>query len=401
MVIARKTLALLEQHLHEHAGLELPGWIVQSRVRARMSSLGLDADAYVGLVTSRRGAAERDSLVEALRVGETRFFRHRPQVDAVLEVVIPAWRARRTKNPRVWSAGCATGEEPYTLALVLARALAPAIFAPTIYATDVSAEAIVVAQRATYCEAALDHVPEAFRDGLVVDGASVRVRRDIARLVTFEQKNLADPGQPRGFDLVWCRNVLIYFGPTARRRVLEELVESLAPGGFLFLGYSETLRDIPGLTAVRWNDQVLWEKTASAAPFARASTRSASMRSAPMIPSGDDSGVGHGEPLVARERGPSAVPPSAKKSTPEAVVRFSTGDLAALASEIRNALRARGLSRLTVDLDDAEFIDDDVAPVLHRAVVLAEARDIVLELRATRPGAQRWLRRNRLRGGEP
>jgi hypothetical protein len=125
------------------------------------------------------------------------------------------------------------------------------------------------------------------------------------------------------------------------------------------------------------------------------------MRSAPEIPSGDDSEAGRiGESNVANESRPRAVSTAAKKSASEAVVRFSKGEPDALASEIRRALRAPGLTRLTVDLDDAEFIEDDFAPVLHRAVALAEARGIVLELRATRPGAQRWLRRNRLRGGD-
>ena len=75
-------------------------------------------------------------------------------------------------------------------------------------------------------------------------GDVVRVRPEVTALVTFRQQNLADADLPRGFDLVWCRNVLIYFGPEARMRVLEKIVASLAPGGFLFVGYSETLRDV-------------------------------------------------------------------------------------------------------------------------------------------------------------
>src|SRR6185369_8238761 len=98
----------------------------------------LGAEAYLDLVRSARGAPELAALVEAVRVGETRFFRHRPHVDALLDVVIPAWRERGERSPRIWSAGCATGEEAYTLALVLGRALPRPAFTPAILATDVS-----------------------------------------------------------------------------------------------------------------------------------------------------------------------------------------------------------------------------------------------------------------------
>ena len=123
MGLARDILDGLERRLHAHAGFDLPEWIVEARALSRMSALDLGAQAYLDLVSSPRGAAELSALVEAVRVGETRFFRHRPQVDALLEVVVPAWRERGERSPRVWSAGCATGEEAYTLALVLGRAL--------------------------------------------------------------------------------------------------------------------------------------------------------------------------------------------------------------------------------------------------------------------------------------
>ncbi len=260
MGLARDILSGLEECLHDHAGFDLPRWVVEARALARMSALDLGASAYLELVNSPGGAEELRALVEAVRVGETSFFRHRPQVDALLEVVVPAWRDRDHRSPRVWSAGCATGEEPYTLAMVLARALPRPACAPTILATDVSAEAIAVAERAIYPKIAAEDVPSPWRDALVAEGESVRIRPEIASLVRFRRQNLADADAPRGFDLVWCRNVLIYFGPEARKRVLDRLVGALQPGGFLFLGYSETLRDVGGLQAVRYGDQVLWQK---------------------------------------------------------------------------------------------------------------------------------------------
>src|SRR5262249_50770232 len=154
------------------------------------------------------------------------------------------------------SAGCASGEEAYTLALVLVKVFPVA--SPSILATDVSANALAIARRGVYPKASLERVPDAWRDGFVVDGMHARVRPDVARVVTFEQSNLAGRDRPAGFDLVWCRNVLIYFDAGARKRAIAKLINALKPGGFLFVGYSETLRDVGELEPRTWRDQVLY-----------------------------------------------------------------------------------------------------------------------------------------------
>jgi chemotaxis methyl-accepting protein methylase len=434
MALARDILDGLERCLHAHAGFDLPEWVVETRALARMSALGLDARAYLDLIRSPRGAAELRALVEVVRVGETSFFRHRPQVSALLDVVIPAWRERGERSPRVWSAGCATGEEAYTLALVLARALPRPAFAPSILATDVSAEALATARRAIYPASALEEVPEAWRTGLIREGDSVRVRPEVAGLVTFKQQNLADANLPGGFDLVWCRNVLIYFGPEARRRVLEKVVLALQPGGFLFVGYSETLRDVTGLSAIRCADQVLWQKaspeakgrapsrpdlgTARARPSVPppmrtsdpgappAALKTPAMRPPPPVGSKTPSmrppppaspldqqwGLGPDKP------GSAPIPPA--RPAAQTSMRITAADPAGVAAEIRQALRAPGLTTLTIDLDAADYIDDEIAPVLKRACAAAGSVGIELLLRATRPGPARWLRRNGLARGD-
>lgn len=410
MGLAREILDGLEQCLHAHAGFDLPEWVVESRALARMSALDLDAQEYLDLLRTPRGAPELSALVEVVRVGETRFFRHRPQVDALLDVVVPAWRARGERSPRVWSAGCATGEEAYTLALVLGRALPRPSFTPAILGTDVSAEALAAARRGVYPAQVIEGVPERWRDGLVVDGDVARVRPEIAALVTFEQQNLADADLPRGFDLVWCRNVLIYFGPEARRRVLEKIVAALNPGGFLFVGYSETLRDVAGLRAVRHEGQVLWQKAAPAQlPPAPRPPRSAAPAQAPRAaPVTSSKRAAPGSPAASSTPASRAVfntSPSRASTAPKApprtaaTLRITTSDPTALAAEIRTALRAPGLGTLTLDLDAAEYLDDEVAPVLRRALAAAQSAGIDVALRAARPGPQRWLRRHGLAGG--
>lgn len=408
MGLSREILAGLSERLHAHAGFALPEWVVETRALARMSALDLDERSYLDLVRSARGAGELEALVEAVRVGETRFFRHRPHVDALLDVVVPAWRARGERSPFVWSAGCATGEEPYTLALVLAKALPRPSFSPAILGTDVSAEALAAARRATYPAAVLESVPEPWRGGLAIEGDVVRVRTEVASLVTFRQHNLADadvprdPRQPsaRGIDLVWCRNVLIYFGPEARRRALDRIVAALAPDGFLFVGYSETLRDVPGLRAIKYRDLVLWQKAAPESLPQRVSGSQRASTPESLAPKRASSpGIAPSQPVfgLSPARVPTSPPPAPARAG--ATLRLTAADPAGLAAEVRAALAAPGLRRLTIDLDAVDYLDDSAAPVLRRAGAAAEAAGIELSLRATRPGPQRWLRRNGLSGG--
>ena len=258
MPLAPDIVAGVSRRLVEHAGLELPAWVVEARALARISALAVTPEAYVELIATARGAAELRELVEAVRVGESSLFRHRSQIAALTDVVVPALRDRGRRTVRVWSAGCASGEEPYTLAIILSRALPGHTI--SIIATDVSDDALEAAQRATYPSAELVDVPDEYRDAIIEDGDRVRVRPEIAQLVRFERANLVDAAPPRHCDVVWCRNVLIYFSVAARRRAIERLVAATVPGGFVFVGYSESLREITELEAQRAGDAVFYVK---------------------------------------------------------------------------------------------------------------------------------------------
>ena len=378
MAIAPEIVAGVARRLAEHAGLELPAWVVQARTAARIAATGLAPAEYVELIGSGRGASELAELIEAVRVGESRLFRHRSHIAILVDTIAPALRAKSKRTVRVWSAGCAAGEEAYTLAIVLARALPGCDIA--IQATDVSADAIDVARGARYPAAALADVPDEWRDAFLRDGEDVRVAPELAQLVTFERANLVDGPMPRNCDLVWCRNVLIYFTPAARRRAIDRLVAATTPGGFVFVGYSESLRDIPGLEAMRAGEAVYYVRRE------RVPT--------PAL----------GTPIV-RPTPPRTVPP--RHSTPPAVIppAAPAEDVLVLrghpkARDVTAELMARlaiaGLARLVVDLDRVEMLDDELAPVLRRARAAAGAAHVVLELRATRAGARRWLARNGL-----
>lgn len=384
MVLAADAIAAIAQRLAEHAGLELPAWVVDARAAARIAALGCTAADYVALIGSARGAGELAALIEAVRVGETRLFRHQAQIDVLTGVFAPAMRARRRQTIRVWSAGCAAGEEPYTLAIVLSRALPD--HALSILATDVSQEALARARSASYPRAALDHVPAAYRDCFVVDGDTAHVAPDIARHVHFECANLVDGAAPRDCDLVWCRNVLIYFTAEARRRAIERLVGATAQGGFVFVGYSETLRDADGIEPRLAGATVYYVRTGA---NVRARPPTPPVRTAPPAPTSGD-----------RTPWPSAAPRAANTEpapAPEAastIVLRGQPTTAELTAEISARLALRGLAWLTVDLDGAELLDDDLAPVLRRARAAAWTAGIRFAVAATRPGAVRWLNRH-------
>jgi len=389
VALAPDTIAAIAQRLAEHAGLELPAWVVDARATARIALLGCSPSEYVALIDTPRGAGELAELIEAVRVGESRLFRHRSQIDVLTDVVAPALRARGRRAVRVWSAGCAAGEEPYTLALVLSRALPDCTI--SILATDVSADALAQAETRAYPRAALQHVPAPYRDRFVGDGDVVRLAPEIAALVRFERANLLDGAAPRGCDVVWCRNVLIYFTVGARRRVIDRLVGAAVPGGFVFVGYSESLRDVAELEGLRANDAVYYvRRDPDAARRSRPPTLPVPVVPAPV-------------PVNDRRSGPIAVPDD---RTPPPIVlppeppADDTLDLrghpaaARVTAELSARFAQPGLRSLTVDLDGADLLGDDLAPVLRRARAAARTAGIALVLRATRAGARRWLARH-------
>lgn len=387
--------------LAEHAGLELPAWVVEARTTARLAALELGPGDYVALIRARRGADELDELIEAVRVGESRLFRHRAQIAALGAAVIPALRAAGRREVRAWSAGCAAGQEPYTLAAVLARGL-PGV-AITILATDVSADALEAARGASYPAAAWGDVPAEWQGAFVQDGDRVRVRPELAALVRFERANLVDGAAPRGCDLVWCRNVLIYFTPAARRRAIRRLVAATSPGGFVFVGYSESLRDAPELEAVRAGDAVYYVRREppigiAAGPGARAP--------APGVPAASPAPAPGTEPglrPVDHDRDHTPPPRMIPRAPPPEDVLVLRGhpDARSLIADLTARLGMAGLVRLVIDLDGCELLGDELAPVLRRARAAAEAAGIALALRTTRAGTRRWLARHALGGPVP
>jgi chemotaxis protein methyltransferase CheR len=387
----------LRTRIREAAGLEPPDWVLSARAGERMAKLGCATiDDYLQRLQS---AGEVGALVELLRVGETSFFRHKSHMKALEETVIPALREREHEL-RLWSAGCATGEEAYTLAMVMAQAVG-ASRRFSVLASDISQRSLEVARRAHYPRSAIASVPTRYRFGFEAAGdGELRVVEDIRRRVELESRNLSRGPYPRGFDLIFCRNVLIYFESAAKQEALRRLVASLVPGGFLFLGYSESLRDVEGLRQVSGGDAPVYRRSEAsstvpsrppAAPR-RASSRAESSSGRP--PSHTDASSRRAP------SGPAAAVPMAAPRPSRIVIELSGeyADTQRLGAEIKAALDQRP-RRVLLDLDGVAYLGAEAAGVLRRAHSTARGMGIELSWRAHRAGPKRFLRRHGLDGG--
>ena len=245
-------------------GRSWPGYrkvrrLVCKRLARRLRSLGLtDLEGYRRYLDTH--PEERASLDALCSIPISRFYRDRGVFDALGEIVLPALAAAATAQSRTtldcWSAGCASGEEPYTLAILWAPRLPPRFpqLDARIVATDVDARGLVRARAGRYAASSLKELPEYLRAaGFEPDDGKWRVR-DRFRHVAFLQQDLRE-GMPKGpFDLVLCRNAaLTYYAPPVRLAIMQRIAERLRPNGALVVGNHESLPD--GLDGVApWPD---------------------------------------------------------------------------------------------------------------------------------------------------
>lgn len=197
--------------------------------------------------------AERRRMLEAICTHETRFFRERHHFDLLERQVLPAWReaagrGARPRTVRAWSAGCSTGQEPYSLAMsLLAQLPAEQGWCHDLLATDFSSVALTKADAGQWPLQKSEEIPAAYLRRFMLKGQRsqqgiMAAGPEIRRLIRFAFLNLHTDVYPPGpFDLIFCRNVLIYFDAIARNKVLGRLLDRLAPDGLLFLGHAESL----------------------------------------------------------------------------------------------------------------------------------------------------------------
>ena len=245
-------------------------YLLESRVSRRLKALQLDSfEAYARQVTTRRQHEELGHLINAITINETFFFRHQAQYDVLVDHLIPALIGERGERCRLrfWSAASSTGEEAYSLALLFEEKVKPRYpnVRLDIVATDIDTNAIQEARDGLYNSYATRNVPEAWlRKYFTAEERGHRLSADIRRRVRFKQVNLADRLAMQrlcNFDVIFCANVLIYFDDTSKQQVVASLYNSLGAGGYLFVGFSESLYGVTqAFHAVRIDKTTAYQK---------------------------------------------------------------------------------------------------------------------------------------------
>jgi chemotaxis protein methyltransferase CheR len=237
-----------------------------TRVREHLRTKGLQRGTDL-LRNMRKSNVEYEALLERLLTQETSFFRYPGVYEAFEKRVLPELHVKKFwKNPRtlrIWSAGCSTGEEPYSIAITIADSLS---FADSwnveILATDVGRQALKHAERGVYAGRSIASVNEkqlANHFSAVEGGQQIKPR--LRKMVSLAQMNLASPVYIGRMDAIFCMNVLIYFAEERRRALVQRFYETLEPGGYLFLGHSESISKMPvKFQAIVLNDCILYRK---------------------------------------------------------------------------------------------------------------------------------------------
>jgi chemotaxis protein methyltransferase CheR len=222
--------------------------LVRSRLIKRLRALGMGGfDEYLAYIDEDSSAQELDIMVDLLTTNKTAFFREPQHFDYLRTRILPAHIAHKTAA-RIWSAGCSTGEEPYSIAALIAEEWPDAVKCGVrILATDISGRVLAIARAAEYGMEALKDLPPGYLRRHFLPASAGRpccyvVHPKVRSLVRFARLNLMDEWPMHGpFDVIFCRNVMIYFDPATRKSLVQRFWQLLSPGGRLFVGHSESL----------------------------------------------------------------------------------------------------------------------------------------------------------------
>ena len=230
-------------------------YLLVASCNRRMGECGVanPSDYLDRLTTGASRDAELKSLLNEITIGETYMFRHPAQLDAMSTVILPQIMKNKMalglKRLRIWSAGCSTGEEPYTLAMFLNEEKQLAGWTYEILATDLNSRSIDASKAGVYGEYALRNISEPLRRKYFKDVGQGKLEvNDLLRSrVKFDRVNLSDDSRMvflKGIDVIFCCNVLIYFDLASKRKVMQHFFSNLLPGGYLFLGHAESLYQV-------------------------------------------------------------------------------------------------------------------------------------------------------------
>jgi chemotaxis protein methyltransferase CheR len=255
--LSREVFRLLRDVIVDYSGLYFDddaAYLVQRRLAPRLEALSLpefdDYYRYLHAAAPETRRAELDEIVERVTTNETYFFREAYQLTAFRDEILPALFSARPRGKRlsIWSAGCSSGEEAYTIAILILETGLFGDWEVRVFGSDISRRVLAVGRKAIYGRSSFRTseprvVRRYFRE---VDGRH-QVRDEVRQLVSFGQINLVDEPMTAlvgEVDVIFCRNVLIYFNNASRRRVIDTLHRKLNRGGYLLLGHSESLINV-------------------------------------------------------------------------------------------------------------------------------------------------------------
>ena len=228
------------------------------RLFRRLRTLGITSlETYYECVARPDQIEERERMIDAITTNETRFFREPRQFEFMVQNVLPRWRVEaeqglRARRVRIWSAGCSSGEEPYTVAMLMAKHLPPQEgWDVRILATDISNRVLEKARRGIYPIAKARELPPDLLYSSMLRGTAdrdgeMKVKIEIQQMIDFRRLNLHQESNlgESPFDIIFCRNVLIYFDAASKSRVVAHLSRHLIANGLLFVGHAENLTSI-------------------------------------------------------------------------------------------------------------------------------------------------------------
>jgi chemotaxis protein methyltransferase CheR len=260
----------LRDYIYQKTGIYFSDnkmYYVERRLLDRMEKINSNHfDKYYSLLRFDTQGAELQAFIEMLTVNETYFFREFGQLKCFAEELLPELSSENNEGIVIWSAGCSTGEEAYTIAIILSEMLSPEKLARCkIIATDIDNKVLAFARKGVYGERSFRHIPLPYlRRYFERVGTEYKVGDKLRRLVDFRQINLINSEQMQsisGVDAVFCRNVLIYFDDVSRRQVALDFFQALKPGGYILLGTSESMSRISSMFQLRkFQNAIVYQK---------------------------------------------------------------------------------------------------------------------------------------------
>ncbi len=270
---------MIRDFIHEKSGIffaENKMYLVKNRLQKRMAELDMKTVRdYFYHVKYDVSLKEFNRLMVLMTTNETSFFRNEPQLVCFADEVLPLiiddkLKSKGPKTIKIWSAGCSTGEEPYTLAIILLEKLKSLVgWTVEIVANDISEDVLQKARKGEYSGITLRNVkPDILNRYYTKTGDMYRVKPEVKALVKFSHMNLNDPRKisvVSNMDAVFCRNVMIYFSEEVKKAVVRGFFNALKPGGYFYIGHSETLHGISkAFKLVYFKNALVYQKEAVA-----------------------------------------------------------------------------------------------------------------------------------------